>query len=66
MVGTSHARSKGRIAQLIFSDGPGGAERVVANVATALQSSGVETVVFLPFNGEGWLASQLAGSGVEV
>jgi len=66
MVGTSHARPRGRIAQLIFSDGPGGAERVVANVATALQSSGVETVVFLPFNGEGWLASQLAGSGVSI
>jgi glycosyltransferase involved in cell wall biosynthesis len=57
---------RGRIAQLISSDGPGGAERVVADVATALQAAGVETVVFLPVNGEGWLASQLEGSGVSV
>jgi glycosyltransferase involved in cell wall biosynthesis len=63
---TAHAVPRGRIAQLISSDGPGGAERVVADVAMSLQSSGVETVVFLPANGEGWLASQLAGSGVSV
>jgi glycosyltransferase involved in cell wall biosynthesis len=65
-VDTSQAPPKGRIAQLISSDGPGGAERVVADVATALQSSGLETVVFLPVNGEGWLARQLEGSGVSV
>ena len=63
---TSQAPQRGRVAQLISSDGPGGAERVVADVATALQSSGVETVVFLPVNGEGWLASQLEGSGVSI
>ena len=63
---TSQAPPQGRIAQLISSDGPGGAERVVADVATALQSSGLETVVFLPLNGEGWLARQLEGSGVSV
>jgi glycosyltransferase involved in cell wall biosynthesis len=66
IVETAHAVPRGRIAQLISSDGPGGAERVVADVAMALQSSGVETVVFLPLNGEGWLANQLAGSGVSV
>jgi glycosyltransferase involved in cell wall biosynthesis len=65
-VDTSQAPQKGRIAQLISSDGPGGAERVVADVATTLQSSGLETVVFLPVNGEGWLARQLEGSGVSV
>jgi len=65
-VDTSQAPQRGRVAQLISSDGPGGAERVVADVATALQSSGVETVVFLPVNGEGWLASQLEGSGVSI
>src|SRR5262245_14461179 len=58
--------SKGRVAQLIASDGPGGAERIVADVSSALQASGVETVVFLPKDGEGWLARQLAGSGVLV
>jgi glycosyltransferase involved in cell wall biosynthesis len=55
-----------RIAQLIESDGPGGAERVVADLATNLQAAGTETVVFVPAHGEGWLARQLAGSGVDV
>ena len=55
-----------RVAQLINTDGPGGAERVVAEVAAALQASGVETVVFLPKDGEGWLERQLDGSGVAV
>jgi glycosyltransferase involved in cell wall biosynthesis len=55
-----------RIAHLIESDGPGGAERVVAQLAGALQSAGAENVVFLPAEGEGWLARQLEGSGVDV
>ena len=55
-----------RIAQLINTDGPGGAERVVAEVSTALQASGLDTVVFVPKDGEGWLERQLAGSGVTV
>ena len=53
-----------RIAHLIESDGPGGAERVVAQLATALQRAGAENIVFLPANGEGWLAKELAGAGV--
>jgi glycosyltransferase involved in cell wall biosynthesis len=55
-----------RIAHLIESDGPGGAERVVSDLATNLQISGARNVVFLPENGEGWLARQLAGSGVAI
>jgi glycosyltransferase involved in cell wall biosynthesis len=55
-----------RIAQLIESDGPGGAEQVVADLAVDLQESGAESVVFLPARGEGWLARQLTGSGVLV
>jgi glycosyltransferase involved in cell wall biosynthesis len=55
-----------RIAQLIESDGPGGAERVVADLATNLQAAGAESVVFVPSNGEGWLARQLSGSGVDI
>jgi glycosyltransferase involved in cell wall biosynthesis len=55
-----------RIAHLIESDGPGGAERVVAQLATALQAAGTENVVFLPADGEGWLADQLQGSGVAI
>jgi glycosyltransferase involved in cell wall biosynthesis len=55
-----------RIAHLIESDGPGGAERVVAQLATGLQAAGAENVVFLPRRGEGWLAGQLRGSGVAI
>jgi glycosyltransferase involved in cell wall biosynthesis len=54
------------IAHLIESDGPGGAERIVAALATALQQAGARNVVFLPADGEGWLARELAGSGVLV
>jgi glycosyltransferase involved in cell wall biosynthesis len=55
-----------RIAHLIESDGPGGAERVVAALATALQSAGSENLAILPARGEGWLARQLDGSGVRI
>jgi len=55
-----------RIAHLIESDGPGGAERVVAGLATSLQAAGAQNVVFLPANGEGWLARELEGSGVAI
>jgi glycosyltransferase involved in cell wall biosynthesis len=54
------------IAHLIESDGPGGAETVVAQLATTLQAAGAHNVVFLPAGGEGWLARQLAGSGVAI
>jgi len=55
-----------RIAQLIESDGPGGAERVVIDLATGFQAAGSQSVVFLPADGEGWLARQLTGSGVAI
>jgi glycosyltransferase involved in cell wall biosynthesis len=55
-----------RIAQLIASDGPGGAERVVAHLARALQARGAESVVFLPRDGEGWLERELTGSGAHI
>jgi len=55
-----------RIAHLIESDGPGGAERVVADLAIHLQAAGARNVVVLPANGEGWLSDQLAGSGVTI
>jgi glycosyltransferase involved in cell wall biosynthesis len=55
-----------RIAHLIETDGPGGAERVVAHLATTLQQAGATNVVFLPADGEGWLARQLARSGVVI
>ena len=54
------------IAHLIESDGPGGAERVVADLASGFQAAGARNIVFVPANGEGWLARQLIGSGVEI
>jgi len=54
------------VAQLIESDGPGGAERVLADLSLALQAAGCHVLVILPVDGEGWLARQLAGSGVVV
>jgi len=54
------------IAHLIESDGPGGAERVVAELAAGFQAAGARNVVFVPADGEGWLARQLIGSGVEI
>lgn len=62
----SDAARSMRIAHLIESDGPGGAERVVAQLATALQAAGAANVVFLRAHGEGWLAEQLRGSGVTI
>lgn len=55
-----------RLAHLIESDGPGGAERVVASLAAGLQAAGAENVVIAPANGEGWLARELSGTGVQV
>ena len=54
------------IAHLIESDGPGGAERVVADLASGFQAAGARNLVFVPADGEGWLARQLIGSGVEI
>jgi glycosyltransferase involved in cell wall biosynthesis len=55
-----------RLAHLIESDGPGGAERVLAQLATTLQAAGTENVVFIREGGEGWLARELEGSGVAI
>lgn len=55
-----------RVAHLIESDGPGGAERMVAAMATEQQAAGCDVVVVLPAHGEGWLGEQLAGTGVTI
>lgn len=55
-----------RVAHLIESDGPGGAERVVSLLASTLQAAGASGVAFLPADGEGWLARELAGSGIPI
>lgn len=51
---------------MIETDGPGGAERMVAALAAAFAEAGCSTVAVLPASGEGWLAGQLAGTGVEI
>jgi glycosyltransferase involved in cell wall biosynthesis len=51
---------------LIESSGPGGAERIVADLATAFQAANTHNVVFLPRDGEDWLQRQLDGSGVAI
>jgi len=55
-----------RLAHLIESDGPGGAERMVASLAAQLQAAGAENLVIAPANGEGWLGRELSGTGVRV
>src|SRR5688572_7274075 len=61
------SRQRGqRVAHLNESDGPGGAERVLADLAIGLQSAGGYNLVVLPADGEGWLARQLEGSGVAI
>ena len=63
---TPFTRRPLRVAHLIESDGPGGAERIVVDLAGTLQAAGTRNVVFLPADGEGWLARELAGSGPSV
>ncbi len=55
-----------RIAHMIETDGPGGAERMVAALAAAFESAGCPSVAVLPARGEGWLAKQLDGTGVVI
>ncbi|HEV8410909.1 MAG TPA: glycosyltransferase, partial [Gemmatimonadaceae bacterium] len=55
-----------RIAHLIETDGPGGAERMLATMAQAFAAGGCPGVAFLPKNREGWLGRELQSTGVEV
>ena len=67
MAGVNAPHLRGlRVAHLIESDGPGGAERVLADLALGLQSAGAYNLVLLPADKEGWLARQLEGSGVAI
>jgi glycosyltransferase involved in cell wall biosynthesis len=54
-----------RIAHLIETDGPGGAERVVAGLAADLQRAGGENVV-ITLGREGWLGREMGEAGVPV
>lgn len=55
-----------RVAQVIESDGPGGAERVLAELSGALSNAGLAVVGVLPMTGEGWLARELGSLGVPI
>ena len=55
-----------RVAHLIESDGPGGAERMVVHLAGAQQRNDSSAVAVLLADGEGWLGRELARAGVEV
>ena len=55
-----------RIAHLIDTDGPGGAERMLAQLAGELVRGGCPGVAFLPADQEGWLSRELAAAGVTV
>ena len=55
-----------RIAHLIETDGPGGAERMLALLANELQCAGYPGVAFAPVRLEGWLEAELAGFGVPI
>jgi hypothetical protein len=54
-----------RVAQLLESDGPGGAENVVVHLSRRLHQGGAGVVVYVPARGQGWLKTQLENSGVE-
>jgi glycosyltransferase involved in cell wall biosynthesis len=54
------------IGLLIESDGPGGAEQVIAHLAEHLHASGSIVTVLVPADGEGWLARRLAGLPIVV
>jgi glycosyltransferase involved in cell wall biosynthesis len=66
MTATAVAPLRGvRVAHLIESDGPGGAERMLTSLAAELQAGGAENVV-ISLAGDGWLARELSGTGVPV
>ncbi len=51
---------------MIESDGPGGAERMVAALAGSFDHAGCPSIAVLPAQGEGWLAKQLEGTRVVI
>jgi glycosyltransferase involved in cell wall biosynthesis len=55
-----------RLAHLIETDGPGGAERMLASLASELQGAGYPGIAFVPARLEGWLEAELAGFGVPI
>src|SRR6266536_1882531 len=54
------------IAHLIETNGPGGAERMLASMAAELQATGIRNVLIAPAEGERWLQRELSGTGVQL
>jgi len=54
------------LGHLIETDGPGGAERLVANLIGVAADRGARNVAFLPAGGEGWLTRELRLMGITV
>lgn len=54
------------VAHLIETDGPGGAERVVVYLVSQLAARGIQNVVLVPADGEGWLGAQLPRDRVDL
>jgi glycosyltransferase involved in cell wall biosynthesis len=59
------APSAPRVALLMGTDGPGGAEMMVFRLAHELRERGCEVVPVLPTGGYGWLGGLLRGDGFE-
>ena len=55
-----------RIAQVIGSDGPGGAERMLVDLAAQLQAQGCYSLVMVPTLGDEWLVRAAAAAGLPV
>jgi glycosyltransferase involved in cell wall biosynthesis len=54
-----------RIAQMLESDGPGGAETMLVSLSEALRSRGHEVCPVGPAHGVGWLSARLKNEGFE-
>jgi glycosyltransferase involved in cell wall biosynthesis len=54
-----------RIAQMLESDGPGGAETMLVSLSEALRSRGHDVCPVGPAHGVGWLSSRLKNAGFE-
>lgn len=54
-----------RIALLLESDGPGGAERMLVHLAEAMTRRGHHVIPVGPADGCGWLAGELRQAGIE-
>lgn len=64
MIGRSE-RGPARIALMLESDGPGGAETMLLHLAEALRARGHTVCPVGPAEGEGWLPAQLRSRGFE-